>query len=39
MQEQIRLNAVDVDENLRGFIVKTMDVHKENSFPIYEIIW
>ena len=39
MQEQIRLNAVDVDEDLGGFIVKTMDKHKTNTVsPFYEII-
>ena len=28
MQEQIRLNAVDIGEDLGGFIVGTMDEHK-----------
>ena len=40
MQEQIRLNAVDVEEDLGGFIVKTMDEHKANTVsPFMKLFW
>ena len=40
MQEQIRLNAVGVDEDLGGFIVKTMDEHKANTVsPFMKLFW
>ena len=36
----IRLNAVDVDEDLGGFIVKTMDEHKANAVsPFMKLFW
>ena len=40
MQEQIRLNAVDVGEDLGGFIVKTLDEHKANTVsPFMKLLW
>ena len=40
MQELIRLNAVDVDEDLGGFIAKTMDEHKANTVsPFKKLFW
>ena len=40
MQEQICLNAVDVDEDLGSFIVKTMDEHKANTVsPFMKLFW
>ena len=40
MQEQIRLNVVDVDEDLGGFIVKTTDEHKANTVsPFMKLFW
>ena len=40
MQEQIRLNSVDVDEDLGGFIVKRMDECKANTVsPFMKLFW
>ena len=40
MQEQVRLNAVDVEEDLGGFIVETMDEHKANTVsPFIKLFW
>ena len=40
MQYQINLHAVDVGEDLGGFIIKTMDDHKANTVsPFMKLFW